>query len=69
MTRIKSFADLIALWSTNAVGSIFAIAMHDLIDIATLVSKLIGIVAFAVSIWYTIHRLRKEKNDRNNKKT
>ncbi len=67
MTRIKSFADLIAVWSTNAVGTIFAVAMHDLIDIATLVSKLVGIIAFAVSIWYTIHRLRKDKREKDNK--
>ena len=68
MTRIKSFADLIAVWSTNAVGTIFAVAMHDLIDIATLVSKIVGIIAFGVSIWYTIHRLRKDKREKDNKK-
>ena len=68
MTRIKSFADLITLWSANTVGAVFGLAMHDLIDIATLISKLVGIIAFIVSIWYTIHRLRKDKRERDNKK-
>ena len=68
MTRIKSFADLIAVWSTNLVGWILGFAMHDLIETAMFIKEIFAILAFIVGIWYTIHRLRRDKRERDNKK-
>ena len=68
MTRVKSFADLIAVWSTNLVGWILGFAMNDLIEIATLLKEVTATVAFIATIIYTIHRFRKDKRDRDNKK-
>lgn len=65
MTRIKSFADLIALWTINTTGAIFGYAMHDLIEVAVLIKEIFAIAAFGVGIWYTIYRLRKDRNERN----
>ena len=64
MTRIKSFADLIAVWSTNLIGWILGFAMHDLIEVAVLIKEISAIVAFGVGIWYTIHRLRKSRKEK-----
>ena len=61
MTRLKSFADVIAVWSANTVGAIFGYAMHDLIEVAMLIKEILAIIAFGLSIWYAIHRLRKDK--------
>ena len=68
MTRLKSFADLIAVWSTNLVGWILGFAMHDLIETAMFIKEIFAIIAFGVGIWYTIHRLRKDKRERKDKK-
>ncbi len=68
MTRIKSFADLIAVWSTNLVGWILGFAMHDLIEIATLIKEVSATAAFIATIIYTIHRIRKNKREKDNKK-
>ncbi len=67
MTRIKSFADLIAVWSTNLVGWILGFAMHDLIEMATLIKEISATAAFIATVIYTIHRVRKEKRERDNK--
>ena len=67
MTRVKSFADVIAVWSTNLVGWILGFAMHDLIEVAMFVKEIFAIIAFGVGIWYTIYRLRRDKRERNNK--
>ena len=69
MTRIKSFADLIAVWSTNLMGWILGFAMHDLIEVATLIKEVTATLAFIATIIYTIYRFRKEKRERSNKKT
>ena len=61
MTRLKSFADLIAVWATNLVGWILGFAMHDLIEIATLLKELTATAAFIATVIYTIHRFRKDK--------
>jgi len=61
MTRLKSFVDLIAGWSTYAIVWILDLAMNDLIEIATLVKEIAATLAFIAGIWYTIHRLRKGK--------
>ncbi len=68
MTRIKSFADVIVMWSTNLMGWILGFAMHDLIEIATLIKEVSATAAFIATIAYTIHRIRKEKRERSNKK-
>ena len=68
MTRIKSFADLIAVWSTNLIGWILGFAMHDLIQMATLIKEVSATAAFIATIAYTIHRVRKDKRERSNKK-
>ena len=68
MTRIKSFADLIAVWSTNLIGWILGFAMHDLIEVAMFIKEIFDIIAFGVGICYTIHRFRKDKLERSNKK-
>ena len=67
MTRIKSFTDVIAMWSTNLVGWVLGFAIHDLIHIATLIKELTATAAFIATIIYTIYRFRKEKRERNNK--
>ena len=67
MTRLKSFADLIAVWSTNLVGWILGFAMHDLIEIATLLKETTATVAFIATIIYTIHRFRKDKREKKEK--
>ena len=61
MTRLKSFADVIAVWTTNLIGWILGFAMHDLVEIATLAKELTATAAFIATIIYTIHRLRKDK--------
>jgi len=68
MTRIKSFTDLIVLWSTNAIGWILGFAMNDLIEIATLIKEVSATLAFIATIIYTIHRFRKDRREKNNKK-
>ena len=68
MTKIKSFADLIAVWSTNLVGWILGFAMHDLIEVASLIKEIFAILAFTATIIYTIHRLLKDRRERSNKK-
>ena len=68
LTRIKSFADLIVMWSTNLMGWILGFAMHDLIEIATLIKEISATAAFIATIIYTIHRIRKNKREKDNKK-
>ncbi len=68
MTRIKSFADLIVVWTTNLMGWVLGFAMHDLIEVATLIKEVSATLAFIATIIYTIYRFRKERRERNNKK-
>ncbi len=68
MTWIKSFADVIVMWSINLVGWILGFAMNDLIEIATLIKEVSATAAFIATIIYTIHRIRKNKREKDKKK-
>ena len=71
MTRIKSFQDLIAVWSTNVIGWIFGWAMNDFIEVATLIKEIAAAIAFGFGIYIsilTIRKFRKDKREKNNKK-
>ncbi len=67
MTRLKSFGDIIAIWTTQGVGWVLGFALNDLIEIAVLIKEVFAIIAFGVGIWYTIHRLRKSRKEKNEK--
>ena len=71
MTRIKSFQDLIAVWSTNVIGWIFGWAMNDFIEVATLIKEIAAAIAFGFGIYIsilTIRKFRKDKREKNNKR-
>jgi len=59
ITRIKTFTDIIAIWTTQIIG--WTISLNDLVIVASLVREILGILAFGAGLFYTIWKFRKER--------
>jgi len=69
ITRIKSFTDVIAIWTGQAM--VWAFSTTDLIEMVSLAKEIAGLLMFIAGLWYTIWKFRKEKkkSDGKDKKT